>query len=51
MQAFHRQRRLSSEVVEGAALLWGVLELAVDAGVADLESLLALPDEDDANDC
>lgn len=48
MQAFQRQMRFSSEELEGAALLWEVLEAALGAGVVDLESLA---DVDGVVDC
>jgi hypothetical protein len=42
--------RLSSFDVEGALLLWEVFDVALGAGVTDLESLLALPEEESADD-
>lgn len=49
MQAFHRQIRLSSLDVEGAVLLWDVLDVALGAGVTDFESL-ALPEDESPDD-
>lgn len=42
--------RLSSFDVEGALLLCEVFDVALGAGVTDLESLLALPEEESADD-